>query len=331
MTLPDAMRAIEISEPGAPEVLVLTSRAVPMPGHDQIVIRLAYAGVNRPDVAQRQGTYAPPPGASDLPGLEGAGEVVAIGRGVTRWKPGDRVCALLPGGGYAEYVACNQSHALPIPDGMSLREAAALPETAFTVWSNVVMRGGLKAGERFLVHGGSSGIGTMAIQIARAIGARVWATAGSDEKCAALAELGANAINYRTEDYVKVLQDAGGANLILDMVGGDYIAKNLKALDLDGRLVMIAFLAGPKAEINFAQVMMRRLTITGSTLRPQSDGAKAVIADQLRNQLWPMIAAGKVRVLIDSEYPMTEAAEAHRRMESSAHIGKIILKIRNDA
>ncbi|HMQ39763.1 MAG TPA: NAD(P)H-quinone oxidoreductase [Paracoccus sp. (in: a-proteobacteria)] len=327
MSLPDAMRAVEISEPGAPEVLRLTSRPVPMPGHDQIVIRLEWAGVNRPDVAQRQGTYAPPPGASDLPGLEGAGKVVAVGRGVTRWKPGDRVCALLPGGGYAEYVACHQSHALPVPEGMSLREAAALPETAFTTWSNIVMRGGLQAGERFLVHGGSSGIGTMAIQIARALGARVWATAGSDEKCAAIAELGATAINYRSEDFVKVLTEAGGANLILDMVGGDYIARNLKALDLDGRLVMIAFLAGPKAEINFAHVMTRRLTITGATLRPQSDAAKAAIADQLRAHLWPMIGAGKVRVLIDSEYPLAEAAEAHRRMESSAHIGKIVLKI----
>lgn len=328
MTLPDTMRAVEISAPGAPEVLVETTRPVPMPGHDQIVIRLAYAGVNRPDVAQRQGTYAPPPGASDLPGLEGAGEVVAVGRGVTMWKPGDRVCALLPGGGYAEYVACDQTHALPIPDGMTLREAAALPETAFTVWSNVVMRGGLQAGERFLVHGGTSGIGTMAIQVARALGARVWATAGSAEKCDAIAALGATPINYREADYVKILQEAGGANLILDMVGGSYIERNLKALDMDGRLVMIAFLGGPKAEINFAQVMMRRLTITGSTLRPQSDAAKGRIADALRTQLWPLIGAGKVRILIDSEYPLAEAAAAHQRMESSAHIGKIVLKIR---
>ena len=328
MTLPDTMRAVEITEAGAPEVLVETTRPVPMPGHDQIVIRLAYAGVNRPDVAQRQGTYAPPPGASDLPGLEGAGEVVAVGRGVTLWKPGDRVCALLPGGGYAEYVACDQTHALPIPDGMTLREAAALPETAFTVWSNVVMRGGLQAGERFLVHGGTSGIGTMAIQVARALGARVWATAGSAEKCDAIAALGATPINYREADYVKILQEAGGANLILDMVGGSYIERNLKALDMDGRLVMIAFLGGPKAEINFAQVMSRRLTITGSTLRPQSDAAKGRIADALRTHLWPLIGAGKVRILIDSEYPLAEAAAAHQRMESSAHIGKIVLKIR---
>lgn len=329
MTLPDAMRAVEIAEDGGPEVLVETKRPVPMPGHDQIVIRLAYAGVNRPDVAQRQGTYAPPPGASDIPGLEGAGEVVAVGSGVTEWKRGDKVCALLPGGGYAEYVACSAGQALPIPPGMSLREAAALPETAFTVWSNVVMRGKLKAGERFLVHGGSSGIGTMAIQIARALGARVWATAASAEKCEAISALGATAINYRADDFVKVLRDAGGANLILDMVGGDYIAKNLKALDMDGRLVQIAFLHGPKAEINFAHVMTRRLTVTGSTLRPQSDAAKAVIAQELRQHVWPLIAAGRIKVLIDSEYPLAEAAAAHRHMESSAHIGKIVLKVRD--
>ncbi|MDO5657779.1 MAG: NAD(P)H-quinone oxidoreductase [Paracoccus sp. (in: a-proteobacteria)] len=327
MTLPDTMRAIEITEPGGPEVLREVMRPVPLPGFDQIVIRLDYAGVNRPDVLQRAGSYAPPEGASDLPGLEGAGEIVALGAGVTRWRLGDRVCALLPGGGYAEYAACHQDHALPIPAGMDLREAAALCETAFTVWSNVVMRGGLQAGERFLVHGGSSGIGTMAIQVARALGARVWATAGNAQKCAAIADLGAQPINYRDQDFVSVLRDAGGANLILDMVGGDYIARNIKALQDDGRLVMIAFLAGPKAEINFAQIMARRLTVTGSTLRPQSDAAKAAIADALRLNLWPMIGAGKIRVLIDSEYPLSQAAEAHRRMESSAHIGKIVLKI----
>ncbi|WBU64504.1 NAD(P)H-quinone oxidoreductase [Paracoccus aerodenitrificans] len=330
MNLPDTMCAIEISQPGAPEVLKETTRPVPMPGHDQIVIRLAYAGVNRPDVAQRQGNYAPPPGASDLPGLEGAGTVVAVGSGVTGWKPGDEVCALLPGGGYAQYVACHHSHALPIPQGMNMREAAALPETAFTVWSNVVMRGGLQAGERFLVHGGSSGIGTMAIQIATALGARVWATAGSVEKCDACAGLGANAINYREQDFVQIMRDEGGANLILDMVGGDYIEKNLKSLDMDGRLVQIAFLQGPKATINFAHVMMRRLTITGSTLRPQSDAAKARIAAELRQHVWPMIAAGKVRVLIDSEFDLTDAAKAHEHMESSGHIGKIVMRVPQD-
>ena len=329
MTLADSMRAVAITEPGGPEMLREVTRPVPMPGNDQIVIRLAYAGVNRPDVLQRAGSYAPPPGASDLPGLEGAGEIVALGAGVTRWRIGDRVCALLPGGGYAEYAACHQDHALPVPQGMDLREAAALCETAFTVWSNVVMRGGLRAGERFLVHGGSSGIGTMAIQIARALGARVWASAGNAEKCAAIADLGAQPINYREADFVSVLRDAGGANLILDMVGGDYIARNIKALQDDGRLVMIAFLAGPKAEINFAQIMARRLTVTGSTLRPQSDAAKAAMADALRLHLWPMIGAGKIRVLIDSEYPLSQAADAHRRMESSAHIGKIVLKIAN--
>ncbi|MFV0291855.1 MAG: NAD(P)H-quinone oxidoreductase [Paracoccus sp. (in: a-proteobacteria)] len=328
MTLPDMMRAVAVSESGAPDVLVETNRPLPIPGHDEIVIRLLYAGVNRPDVAQRQGNYAPPPGASDLPGLEGAGEIVATGRGVSGWKPGDRVCALLPGGGYAEYVACNERHALPVPDGMSLREAAGLPETAFTVWSNVVMRGGLKAGERFLVHGGSSGIGTMAIQIAHALGARVWATAGSDKKCAVITGLGATAINYRTEDFVSVMRDAGGANLVLDMVGGDYIERNLKSLDMDGRLVMIAFLQGPQARINFAHVMTRRLTITGSTLRPQSDAAKAGIAADLRRHVWPLIEADRIRVLIDSEYPLSDAAGAHRHMESSNHIGKIILRIR---
>ncbi|MFV0410619.1 MAG: NAD(P)H-quinone oxidoreductase [Paracoccus sp. (in: a-proteobacteria)] len=328
MSLPDMMRAVAIREPGGPEVLTETRCAVPLPRHDEIVIRLDYAGVNRPDVAQRQGSYAPPPGASDLPGLEGAGEIVAIGAGVNRWKIGDKVCALLPGGGYAEYAACHKAHALPIPNGMSLREAAVLPETAFTVWSNVVMRGGLTAGERFLVHGGTSGIGTMAIQIARALGARVWASAGSDEKCGAITGLGATAINYRDQDFVQILREAGGADLILDMVGGDYIERNLKALDMDGRLVMIAFLQRPKAAINFAQVMMRRLNITGSTLRPQSDVAKAAIADQLRAHVWPLIEAGKVRALVDSEFPLADAAQAHQRMESSSHIGKIVLRIR---
>ena len=330
MTLPDAMRAIEIAEPGGPDMLVEVQRPVPMPCHDQIVIRLAYAGVNRPDVAQRLGNYAPPPNASDLPGLEGAGEIVAVGSGVTGWKPGDRVCALLPGGGYAEYVACHHLHALPVPKTMSLREAAALPETAFTVWSNMVMRGGLQAGEKFLVHGGSSGIGTMAIQVATALGARVWATAGTDEKCAACKDLGATPINYRDEDFVAVMREAGGADLILDMVGGDYIQKNLKSLDMDGRLVQIAFLQGPKAEINFAHLMTRRLTMTGSTLRPQSDAAKARIAAELRRHLWPLIEAGRVRILIDSEYDLAEAAEAHRRMESSGHIGKIVMRVAGD-
>ncbi|SMO76439.1 NAD(P)H-quinone oxidoreductase [Paracoccus laeviglucosivorans] len=325
--IPDVMRAVEITAPGAADVLKPATRPVPVAGHGQILIRVAWAGVNRPDVLQRAGLYAPPPGASDLPGLECSGTVAAIGPGVTRWKTGDKVCALLPGGGYAEYVTCPADHALPIPRGLDLRDAAALPETAFTVWSNVVTRGGLQAGERFLVHGGSSGIGTMAIQIARALGARVWATAGSDDKCAAIARLGAEAINYREQDFVSALQKAGGANLILDMVGGDYIPRNIKALSDEGRLVMIAFLGGPKAELNFAQIMMRRLVVTGSTLRPQSDAAKAGIADTLRTRLWPLVESGAVRSLIDSCYPLTDAAEAHRRMESSGHIGKIMLEV----
>lgn len=325
--IPDVMQAIEISAPGGAEVLKPARRPVPVAGHGQILIRVAWAGVNRPDVLQRAGSYAPPPGASDLPGLECAGIVAAVGQGVTRWKPGDRVCALLPGGGYAEYATCPAEHALPIPAGLSLREAAALPETAFTVWSNVVMRGRLQPGEKFLVHGGSSGIGTMAIQVARALGARVWATAGSAEKCAACTRLGATAINYREEDFVTLLRKAGGADLILDMVGGDYIARNIKCLAEDGRLVMIAFLAGPKAEINFAQIMTRRLEVTGSTLRPQSDLAKAQIARELQDRLWPLIEAGVVLPQIDSSFPLREAVDSHRRMEGNGHIGKILLQV----
>lgn len=324
---PDAMKVVKISEPGAADVLQVTRRPVPVPSHDQILIRVAWAGVNRPDVLQRMGAYAPPQGASDLPGLEASGEVVQVGAGVTRWRKGDMVTALLPGGGYAEYAVCHADHALAIPRGLSLREAACLPETAFTVWSNVVMRGGLQAGQRFLVHGGTSGIGMMAIQVARALGARVWSTAGSDRKCQAVSELGAAAINYRTEDFVERICREGGADLILDMVGGSYIPRNIKALADDGTLVMIAFLEGAKVELNFAPIMMRRLTVTGSTLRPQTDAAKAAIADQLRERLWPLIELGAVRVTIDSEFPLEQAAEAHRRMESSQHIGKIVLKV----
>ncbi|MDD8021687.1 MAG: NAD(P)H-quinone oxidoreductase [Paracoccaceae bacterium] len=328
MTLPLQMTAIEITAPGGPEVLRPVTRAVPVPGYGEILIELAYAGVNRPDALQRAGAYKAPPGASDLPGLECAGTVAALGPGVSDWAVGDAVCALLPGGGYAEYATCPATHALPVPAGMDLKSAACLPETCFTVWSNIVMRGGLQAGEKFLVHGGSSGIGTTAIQIARALGARVFATAGSAEKCAACAALGATAINYRDADFVDVLRAEGGADLILDMVGGSYIARNIKALADDGRMVFIAFLEGPKAEINFAQVMLRRLTITGATLRPQSDAAKAEIARQLREQVWPMIAAGKLHPIIDSTYPLAEAAAAHARMETSAHIGKIVLRVR---
>jgi len=328
MDLSHTMRAVEITEPGGPDVLKPCTRPVPVPGHGQIVIRVAYAGVNRPDALQRAGSYAPPANASPLPGLEASGTVVEVGPGVTRWQIGDRVCALLPGGGYAEYVTTPEAHALPVPAGLSLKEAACLPETCFTVWSNVVMRGGLKAGERFLVHGGSSGIGTTAIQIARALGARVFTTAGSDDKCRACEDLGADkALNYRTGDFVAMMHDEGGAQLILDMVGGSYLPRNVKALATEGRLVQIAFLQGPKVELNFAEVMMRRLTITGSTLRPQSDLAKARIAAEVEAHVWPMIAAGKFRPVMDSEFALEDAAAAHARMESSGHVGKIVLKV----
>lgn len=322
------MRAVEITKAGGPEVLQLAERPRPEPGHGQVVIRLAFAGVNRPDALQRAGMYAPPPTASDLPGLEGAGEVVALGAGVEGLEVGDQVCALLPGGGYAEYVATPAVHCLPVPKGMGLKEAACLPETFFTVWTNVFDRGGLQAGERFLVHGGSSGIGTTAIQLGRAFGARVFATAGTDSKCDACVQLGAEAaINYRDTDFVDVMQAEGGANVILDMVGGSYIARNLQALAEEGRLVQIAFLQGPKAEVNFATLMTRRLTMTGSTLRPQSDLAKARIAESLREKVWPLLESGRVAPVMDSEYPLAEAARAHERMESSGHIGKIVLKV----
>ncbi|WP_101067580.1 NAD(P)H-quinone oxidoreductase [Roseovarius salinarum] len=324
----ETMRAVEITQPGGPEVLQPVERPVPQPAPDQVVIRVAYAGVNRPDALQRAGAYAPPPDASDLPGLEAAGEIVAVGATVADWQVGDRVCALLPGGGYAEYVATPAAHCLPVPQGMPLREAACLPETFFTVWTNVFMRGRLQAGERFLVHGGSSGIGTTAIQLAHIFGARVYATAGSDQKCKVCTDLGADrAINYREEDFVEVLRGDGGANLILDMVGGDYIPRNVKALADDGRLVHIAFLSGPKAELNFAQVMARRLTITGSTLRPQGDLAKAEIAEALRAHVWPLLDAGRVAPVMDSEFDLAQAAAAHERIESSGHIGKIVLKV----
>jgi putative PIG3 family NAD(P)H quinone oxidoreductase len=322
------MRAVAITAPGGPEVLRPVEVTRPEPGHGQILIRLAYAGVNRPDALQRAGSYAPPPTASPLPGLEGAGTVAAVGPGVSEWNVGDTVCALLPGGGYADYAVTPATHALPVPEGMGLREAACLPETLFTVWSNVFLRGGLRAGEVFLVHGGSSGIGTTAIQIARTFGARVFSTAGSAEKCAACVALGAErAIDYRAEDFADVLKAEGGADLILDMVGGSYLPRNVSALKNDGRLVQIAFLQGPKVELNFAEVMMRRLTITGSTLRPQSDLAKARIAASLREHVWPLLDAGRIAPVMDSEFSLEDAALAHARMESSEHIGKIVLRV----
>ena len=328
MTLPTHARAIEISEHGGPEVLQLTQVPVVAPAHGEVLIKVAYAGVNRPDALQRAGMYNPPKGASPLPGLECSGTIVAVGAGVTGLGIGDEVCALLPGGGYAEYALTPAAHCLPVPAGLSLKQAACLPETFFTVWSNAVMRGGLQAGERILVHGGSSGIGTTAIQLAKALGARVFVTAGSDEKCAACVALGAEAaINYRDADFVEVMKAQGGADLILDMVGGPYMQRNLSALADDGRLVQIAFLQGPKAELNMVQMMTRRLTLTGSTLRPQSDLAKARIAGQLLSKVWPMIAAGRIAPVMDQEFPLGDAATAHRRMESSAHIGKIVLRV----
>ena len=323
-----SMQVIEISRSGGPDVLVLTTRPRPEPKPGEVVIDVAFAGVNRPDALQRIGAYAPPPDASDLPGLEVSGHVAALGEEVTGWSVGDAVCALTPGGGYAQAVATPAEHCLPVPKGMGLKEAACLPETYFTVWSNVFMRGGLQGGERFLVHGGSSGIGTTAIQLARHFDARVFATAGSAKKCAACERLGAErAINYREEDFVEVMRAQGGADLILDMVGGDYVARNIKALADDGRLVQIAFLQGPKVGLNLAPLMVRRLTLTGSTLRPQSVSAKAAIARDLRDKVWPLLDAGHIAPVMDSSYLLSEAAAAHARMQSSAHIGKIVLQV----
>ena len=328
--LPASMKVVEIAKPGGPEVLRTATRPLPEPGYKQILIKNASVGVNRPDALQRAGNYAPPPGASDLPGLESAGVVVATGVGVARYKKGDFVTALLPGGGYAEYSLTHEDHALNIPDGFSMEQASALPETCFTVWSNVFRRGRLVAGEVFLVHGGSSGIGTTAIQLADAFGARVFATAGSEEKCRACEKLGAElAINYRETDFVEAVKEAtggAGADVILDMVGGDYIPRNIRALADDGRLVQIAFLKGPKAELNFARLMTKRLTITGSTLRPQSDLAKSRIADGLRTHVWPLLSSGRIAPVMDSEFDLADAAKAHARLESSVHIGKIVMK-----
>ncbi len=323
------MRAIEIREPGEPSALVATRRPVPRPAEGEVLIRVAAAGVNRPDVLQRKGGYPPPPGASDIPGLELAGRIVALGENVSGLGEGAEVTALVTGGGYAEYCVAPAAQCLPIPKGLSLLEAAALPETYFTVWSNVFDRGGLTEGESFLVHGGSSGIGTTAIQMAKAFGARVLATAGSAEKCAACVELGAaRAINYREEDFVAIAKEetgGKGVNVILDMVGGSYIARDISALAADGRLVFIAFLGGSKAEINFLPVMLKRLTITGSTLRARSIDFKAAIAANLRSKVWPLLEEERMRPLIHQSFPLEQAAEAHALMESSTHIGKIML------
>ena len=331
MPLPDTMTVVEISEAGGPDVLVPSSRALPEPAADQVLIKVAAAGVNRPDVLQRAGSYPPPPGATDLLGLEVAGIVAACGTDVSSHSVGDKVCALTPGGGYAEYCVTNAAHCLPFPNGFDAVHAAALPETFFTVWHNVFQRGRLAAGETFLVHGGSSGIGTTAIQLAREFGARVLTTAGNDEKCRVCQELGAErAINYKTEDWPAVVRDVvgrDGLDVILDMVGGDYIQSNINAVGLEGRLVMIAFLGGSKANIDFVRLMMRRQTITGSTLRPQSDDAKAGIARECGEKAWPLLSAGNIKPIIHETFDLKDAAKAHALMESSAHIGKIILKV----
>ncbi|HEX9179967.1 MAG TPA: NAD(P)H-quinone oxidoreductase [Burkholderiales bacterium] len=325
------MRAIEIQRPGPPEVLALATRAVPGPGPGEVLIRVAAAGVNRPDVLQRKGLYPAPPGASDLPGLEVAGEVAATGPGASLWKSGDRVCALVSGGGYAEYVTAPETQCLPIPAGLNAVEAASLPETFFTVWSNVFERARLGPGETLLVQGGSSGIGVTAIQMARAFGHRVFATAGSAGKCAACEALGAErAIDYRSEDFVAVVKAATGgrgADVILDMVGGDYVARELQALADDGRLVLIAFLGGSKLSLDLMPLMLRRLTITGSTLRARPVDVKARIAAALRKQVWPLIESGAIRPVIHATFPLANAAKAHALMETSTHIGKIVLTL----
>jgi NADPH2:quinone reductase len=325
------MRAVEITKPGPPEVLKAADRPRPAPKADEILIKVAAAGVNRPDVLQRTGNYPVPPDASDLPGLEVAGTVEEAGARVSMWKKGDQVCALVHGGGYAEYCTAPEVQALPVPKGLSMVEAASLPETFFTVWGNVYDRGRLAPGETLLVQGGSSGIGVTAIQMARATGNRVFATAGSQEKCAACVRLGAEkAFDYKTQDWsAEVLAATGGkgVNVILDMVGGDYVPKEIKCLADDGRLVFIAYLRGPKTEMSIDAVMRRRLTITGSTLRPRSVEFKGYLARNLREKIWPLIEAGKIRPEIYKTFPLEQAAEAHRLMESSQHIGKLVLTL----
>lgn len=330
MSIPTEMNCIEITEPGGPEVLKPATRPVPHPEAGEVLIRVQAAGVNRPDCIQREGNYAPPPGVTDIPGLEVAGEIVAVGDGVTALSVGDSVCALVAGGGYGEYVAAPVQQVLPVPAGLSIVEAAALPETCMTVWTNVFERAHLSSDETLLVHGGSSGIGTTAIQIASALGSRVLATAGSAEKCQACLDLGAErAVNYREEDFVAAAKEFGGkgVDVILDMVGGDYIEKNIKAAAPDGRIVNIAFLRGAKAEVNFMPLMLKRLTLTGSTLRSQSIERKGEIARHLKKTVWPLIEAGRVKPVIYKVFALSEARAAHELMESNAHIGKIMLQI----
>src|SRR5689334_3083994 len=329
--LPETMCAVEIKAPGGPEVLVPVLRPLPKPGKGEILVKVVAAGVNRPDVLQRQGGYPPPKGASDIPGLGIDGCVVAVGEGASRFEQGDEVCALVAGGGYAEYCTVPEPQALPAPQGLDLVNAAALPETFFTVWTNVFDRGRLKSGETFLVHGGSSGIGTTAIQLASAFGARVFATAGNNLKCQACEKLGAEkGINYREEDFVEIIQQATnkrGVDVILDMVGGDYIEKNISLLATEGRLVNIAYLKGSKVEVNFLPVMLKRLTLTGSTLRPRSVAEKGAIARVLEEKVWPLLASGRIAPVIEGRFPLARAADAHRLMETSAHIGKIVLVV----
>jgi len=325
------MRFINISEHGGPEVMEIKEGETPDPGKGEVLIRVHAAGVNRPDVMQRQGLYAPPRGASPILGLEVSGEVVATGNDVSAWSVADRVCALTNGGGYAEYVAVPAGQCLPVPAGLPVEEAAALPETFFTVWANVFDRAGLKPGESFLVHGGSSGIGTAAIQMAKSLGSKVFTTAGSAEKCAACQSLGADvAVNYTEQDYVKVLKEATdgqGVDVILDMVGGDYVARNLELAAVDGRIASISFLRGSQVEIDMMQILRKRLTVTGSTLRPRSAEAKAGIAQKLRAQIWPLIESGEIKPLIAARFPLADVVESHKLMESSKHIGKIILMV----
>ena len=330
-SVPASMKAIEIVEPGGPEMLRPCTRPVPEPGEGEVLVRVAAAGVNFPDVAQRRGNYPPPPGASDLPGLELSGEIVALGPGVSGPAPGESVCALVSGGGYAEYCAVPVPQCLPVPDGLDMVQAAALPETFFTVWTNLFDGGRLRAGETVLIHGGSGGIGTTAIQLARAFGARVFATARTAEKCAFCEALGADrAINYAEEDFVAVareLTEKRGVELILDMVGGDYLARNVRALAVEGRLVQIAVREGAEATIPLGLLMVKRLVLTGSTLRPRTVAQKGAIADALREKVWPLLAEGSVRPVIHTTFALDEAARAHALMESSAHIGKIVLTV----
>lgn len=326
-----SMTAVIIDGKGGPEVLKPASVPVPTAGAGQILVKVAAAGVNRPDVQQRMGAYPPPPGHSPLPGLEIAGTVVAVGPGVTRWKVGDAVCALTNGGGYAAYCVAEDVQTLPVPAGLDMVHAAALPETIFTVWNNVFERGALAAGEWFLVHGGTSGIGTTAIQMAKALGAKVMTTAGSDEKCKVCLDLGADvAVNYKTADFVKFAREATGGkgiNVTLDMVGGDYTERNIVAAAEDGRIVQIATLNGPEAKINVARLMVKRVTLTGSTLRPRTREVKAGFARAIEARIWPLVSSGQVKVVLDSTYPLAQASEAHRRMETSQHVGKIVLTV----